>query len=176
MGLKKKRYATFFFLALTIVAIGLVIYFSRSYKNQVFQFLNNAHLIPTKEAFTELYFVIYPTLRPSEVVVGKKIDFSFVIHNVEGKDVTYPYKVYFKSSTRKTYLIDSGNIFLKNGGKIEKNESYTTTKRSLVGNMVVYLENLNRYIYFSVPNKNLILDSTLTTASSTKTISTTTNQ
>lgn len=173
--LKKNRYATLFFLVLIVSFIFLAIHLSKSYKDRIFEFLDNAHLIPTKEAFTELYFVMYPTLQPSEVVVGKKIDFSFEIHNVEGKDVNYSYKVYFKSPNKNTDLIRSGNIFINNGGKATQLGSYTL-KKGQSGNVVVYLNGLNRYIYFSIPDKNLIPDSTFTATSSLKEGATATNE
>lgn len=154
---------------LAVVAITLVLYKNSSV---VYSELNDLKLIPVDEHFTELYFVTYPTLSPSDVVVGNTIPFSFEVHNVEGTTTDYLYQVYLKTTNGDQHVIDDGHIVLQDGASIIKNETYKIATTQL-GNVVVYLKSIDQYIYFSIPNKNLILDETpiinaTTTATSTQ--------
>jgi hypothetical protein len=50
------------------------------------------HLKKTKENFTELYFEDYSSL-PRDVSLNETYSFSFVVRNLENKDMNYEYKI-----------------------------------------------------------------------------------
>ena len=111
-------------------------------------------LMPKEDHFTELYFETYPTLSQNDIVFGRKIAFSFTIRDLEGKDMDYPYQVYFKSVNKSTILIDSGVLILKNNEFKNITENYRVRENNQHGNIIVFLKNLNQEISFAVPAKN----------------------
>jgi hypothetical protein len=68
------------------------------------------NIIPKPEMFTELYFENHEKL-PLEIMPQKKYSFAFTIHNVENKNMVYPYTVYMITNHNKVVL-QHGNISL----------------------------------------------------------------
>ncbi len=64
------------------------------------------------ETFTELYFEDHLKL-PQETTLEKTYSFKFTVHNLEYKDMDYPYEVYIASNSAKLMTIDKGTISLK---------------------------------------------------------------
>ena len=64
------------------------------------------------ETFTELYFEDHLTL-PSKITLFKENNFKFTIHNLENKDMLYPYEVYIEVNGEKQ-SIDKSSVSIKN--------------------------------------------------------------
>ena len=84
--------------------------------------------------------------------------------------------VYFKGTDQRTTLIERGVMNLQDDEKGARIESFTTTKSGQAGNIVVYLTDLDRYIYFSIPDKGLISAEEMATSSTVLTGTAVTNQ
>ena len=63
------------------------------------------------ETFTELYFENHLSL-PKEVTLFKEYNFKFTIHNLENKDMEYPYEVYINVNGEKQ-IIDKISVSIK---------------------------------------------------------------
>lgn len=121
-----------------------------TYVNSV---LNRLNLIPKQEKFTELYFDDYSKL-PKQSVAGENITFSFTIHNLEGEEVTYPYRVYFEYPSGYKYVIKSGQVTTSNGESQTILVNHKFGVSNLYGKVVVSLDNINQTIHFLLPNYN----------------------
>lgn len=141
---------------LAFVAGFSYLYITQKYNQKIYNLLDTYKLIPKDETFTELYLDKYPRFYAEEVFDGKKAAFSFVVHNLEGKDVKYKYRVYFDSVNGQTRVIDSGMITLKQNESKTKDEYYVFYNSHDFGNIVVSLPELNQEVFFSIPVKNRI--------------------
>lgn len=115
--------------------------------------LRRLNLVPIAETFTELYFDDYSKL-PTKSVAGEPIAFSFTIHNLEGKDTTYPYTVYFEYPSGQKITIKNGQVVVPNNGYGKVNIKYNFQTSNLYGKVYVKLNNLNQNINFILPNYN----------------------
>lgn len=79
-----------------------------------------------KEGFTELYFVGNLS---KEAIVDYEYPFSFAIHNLENKKMTYHYALYIKSSKidEEYITLDHDKVSIINQYFILKNESKNNT-------------------------------------------------
>lgn len=98
-----------------LVLIALVIFFSALIIRRIVAIPDIRHqliLATTRqpETFTELFFE-NPLALPQKITHGKKYQFSFTIHNLESKDMTYPYVVYLSRDGVKT-IIDQKTLTL----------------------------------------------------------------
>lgn len=66
------------------------------------------------ENITELYFNNHTQL-PNKIIPGQQYTFSFTIHNLENKDMEYPYVVYLQSDGKKTILYQDKISIKKDG-------------------------------------------------------------
>ncbi len=83
-------------------------------------------LIPRPEHFTELSFDNYTATAahiPKHAARGQRIPFSFTIHNVEGRTMTYTYDV-FVVVGHSTTTINSGTIAVPDGAAVHIPEVY----------------------------------------------------
>jgi hypothetical protein len=96
------------------------------------------------EAFTELYFEDHNNL-PKTIEKGKEYSFSFTIHNLEYKDVEYPYIVYLQIDSEKV-ILDSGKLSLRNDEYKSQEEDFGP------------LYNLRTQIVVELPNENQQID------------------
>jgi len=64
------------------------------------------------ETFTELYFEDHLFL-PSKITLFKENNFKFTIHNLENKDIEYPYEVYIEVNGEKQ-MFDKSSVLIKN--------------------------------------------------------------
>lgn len=91
-----------------------------------------SYFSPKAELFTELYFENNEQLPQKEMHITdfQKVayTFSFVIHNEEGKNMSYPYLVEIASTDKK--ILDAKSIFIKN------NESKTITETFYLPNFI----------------------------------------
>jgi hypothetical protein len=93
------------------------------------------------ETFTELYFENHLSL-PSKIAYYKENDFKFTIHNLENKDMEYPYEVYMDINGEKQ-MIDKSSILIKNNEYKTITEDFTITIPMQRVKVVVNLINKN---------------------------------
>jgi hypothetical protein len=98
------------------------------------------------ETFTELYFEDNLHL-PSQVIPKRPYFFQFTLHNLEGKDMQYPYEVYIEVGQDKL-LFDKGTLFVQENGYKTIQERFATTDILRKGEIVVDLVNENQHIDF----------------------------
>lgn len=134
---------------LILAVIGSVAYFGNAYKSWIYRQLDNLHLIPRQEHFTELYFNNHTNL-PKKLGKGVSINFSFAIRNLEGADKTYPYIVYFKNPQYGTTTVDRKTVLVKNDEEKIINETYTFSSNTLKETLFVELTELNQEIHFAL--------------------------
>ncbi len=115
----------------------------------------NLGLVPIKENFTELYFKNYSELPKTieSIKIGDEVSFSFSIHNMEGKEMDYPYVIYVKNSTDEKTIIEEKTLRLKDGEEMSVDQTYTfLAEHDSVEKLKVHVElvNLNQEIHFSL--------------------------
>jgi hypothetical protein len=98
------------------------------------------------ETFTELYFEDNLHL-PSQVIPKRPYFFQFTLHNLEGKDMEYPYEVYIEVGQDKL-LFDKGTLFVQENGYKTIQERFAITDILRKGEIVVDLVNENQHIDF----------------------------
>ena len=98
------------------------------------------------ETFTELYFEDHLTL-PNKVTLFKENNFKFTIHNLENKDMEYPYEVYIDLN-REKQMIDKNSVLMKNNEYKTITEDFTITIPMQRVKVVVNLINKNQQTHF----------------------------
>jgi hypothetical protein len=137
--------------AVILVGIGLI------FRTQIYGILNSANLIPQPEHYTELYFNDFSDLQTSIAAsnyYGEAIPFSFTIHNVEGKETTYPYVVYMMSQNNIITPIASSSVALSDGASITISEEVVFNR--IVPTQAAIFVNLpeqNQSLHFFAPSK-----------------------
>lgn len=102
------------------------------------------------ETFTELYFKNHANL-PSKVILKQKYNFAFTLHNLEDKDMDYPYEMYIDLNGNKLDL-DKGSIFIKKDGYKTVDKDFTLKLPTGKVKVVVNLINKNQRIDFWIEN------------------------
>jgi hypothetical protein len=97
------------------------------------------------ETFTELYFEDHLNL-PKETTIDKSYSFKFTIHNLEYKDMVYPYEVYIASNGGKLMTIDKGEFSLKQDQYLTILERYTFEEKIKRAKVVVDLHSKKQQI------------------------------
>jgi len=116
--------------------------------------LSTVKLVPTPEAYTELYFNNTESL-PTSTIAGKPTVFSFTIHNVEGTSTIYPYAVYFQPANGAQLVLVSSTVSLADGASTTIEIAHTFQTSNIDGRVVVDLSSLNQEIDFLLPNINI---------------------
>ena len=98
------------------------------------------------ETFTELYFEDHLSL-PNKVTLFKENNFKFTIHNLENKDMEYPYEVYIDVN-REKQMIDKSSVLIKNNEYKTISEAFTITVPIQRTKVVVNLISKNQQIHF----------------------------
>ncbi len=100
------------------------------------------------ETFTELYFENHTSL-PSKIINKKNNAFKFTIHNLENKNMLYPYEVYTDTNGDKK-TIQQSTIFIKNNGfkTIDENFTIVDSSASARIKVIINLINENQHIDF----------------------------
>jgi len=98
------------------------------------------------ETFTELYFEEHLSL-PNKVTLFKENNFKFTIHNLENKDMEYPYEVYIEVNGERQ-SIDKNSVLIKNNEYETISEDFTITVPMQRVKVVVNLINKNQQIHF----------------------------
>jgi hypothetical protein len=98
------------------------------------------------ETFTELYFEDHLSL-PNKVTLFKENNFKFTIHNLENKDMEYPYEVYIDVNKEKQ-MIDKKSVLIKNNEYKTISEAFTIIVPIQRAKVVVNLISKNQQIHF----------------------------
>jgi len=98
------------------------------------------------ETFTELYFEDHLSL-PNKVTLFKENNFKFTIHNLENKDMEYPYEFYIDVNGEKQ-MIDKSSVLIKNNEYKTISEDFTITIPTQRVKAVIDLINKNQQIHF----------------------------
>ena len=98
------------------------------------------------ETFTELYFDDHLSL-PNKITLFKEDNFKFTIHNLENKDMEYPYEVYIDVNGEKQ-MIDKSSVLIKNNEYKTITENFTITVPMQRVKVVVNLIDKNQQIHF----------------------------
>jgi hypothetical protein len=97
------------------------------------------------ETFTELYFENHNDL-PKTINPNQNYSFIFTIHNLEYKNMNYPYSVYLETADTKI-ILDQGTFTLENNGYKSIKESFGPLKNTRM-KITVELVNRNQVIDF----------------------------
>lgn len=97
------------------------------------------------ESFTELYFENHINL-PTQIESGKYYTYEFTIHNLENRDMEYPYTVYLERGDNQT-AIDQGIVEVKKD-EYKTVENKVGPLKSLRTKVVVELTDKNQIISF----------------------------
>ena len=127
LGNKKINYKPKIRIGLLILAVSVIVVGFFQLMKYV-PSVKEAFILATtvkQETFTELYFEDHLSL-PSKVTFFKENNFKFVIHNLENKDMEYPYEVYIDLRGEKL-IIDKGSVFLKINEYKTITENFTIT-------------------------------------------------
>ena len=98
------------------------------------------------ETFTELYFEDHLSL-PKEITLFKENNFKFTIHNLENKDMEYPYEVYIDVNGEKQ-SIDKSSVLIKNNEYKTITQTFIITTPIQRAKIVVNLIDKNQQIDF----------------------------
>jgi hypothetical protein len=121
-----------------------------SNRSAIYDWLYDFKLVPIKETFTELYFANHLNL-PKQLIIGNNVTFSFVIHNLEGQDMAYPYNIYIKDELN-TYPIEQSTVVVKKDEYRNVDISYSPTINLAKGMVVVELTDLHQELHFLLGN------------------------
>ena len=98
------------------------------------------------ETFTELYFEDHLFL-PNKVTLFKENNFKFTIHNLENKDMEYPYEVYIDLN-REKQMIDKSSVLIKKNEYKTILEEFTITIPIQRVKVAINLISKNQQIHF----------------------------
>jgi hypothetical protein len=98
------------------------------------------------EKFTELYFENHLSL-PNKVTLFKENNFKFTIHNLENKDMEYPYEVYIEVNGEKQ-MIYTSSVLIKNNEYKTITQTFIITTPTQRAKIVVNLIDKNQQIDF----------------------------
>jgi len=100
------------------------------------------------ETFTELYFEDHINL-PKTIYQYQEYYFTFTVHNLEHKKMSYPYLVYLQTVSKKI-ILDQGTINLEDGGYKSVAENFGP------------LKNIDMKITVELVDKNQLIDFLMT--------------
>jgi hypothetical protein len=141
---KKSSFKKTVILMLIFVAVAVVTYQSRQ---SIYAEMDKLKLIPRPERFTELYFDDHTNL-PTRISKNEDVSFTFVIHNLEGKEMEYPYVVYFQSKDGNVVKIAEGFETLADGEYKAIEKTYVSNSDQNEGGVFVRLKELDQSIHF----------------------------
>ena len=98
------------------------------------------------QTFTELYFENHLSL-PDRITLFKENNFKFTIHNLENKDMEYPYEVYIDTNGEKQ-VISTGSALIEDNGYKTISVDFTITISIPGSRVVVNLIDKNEQISF----------------------------
>lgn len=100
--------------------------------------------LPRNQAYTELAFDNVNDL-PSKISSGNQVKFAFMIHNVEGKTISYPYAITLESgNVNKT--LKTGTTILASNNAVSISENLSIQSSNQRQEVVITLINLKQSI------------------------------
>jgi hypothetical protein len=109
--------------------------------------------IQTKnQPYTELAFDNIANL-PYYIPYDGQISFSFMVHNVEGNKLSYPYVISIKNGSTTT-LLKQGSVSLANNNRTSVNENLVVSRSTSKQEVAVTLPNQKESIDFWVIGTN----------------------
>jgi len=137
--------------ALAILAIVIIIsLITQGWSDGTFKDLWR-DIQPQNQTYTELSFNNVSSL-PTAIPSNKEIEFSFTIHNVEGKSVNYPY-VIINQIDGINDVLKKGSVYLTDNGSISVSEFISLTNLNKQ-KVFVSLPNQKESIYFILNGSN----------------------
>lgn len=146
MGQSYKKYTRVIRNSLIAVFIGGFLLFAYQERTKIYPEMDTLKLIPQQERFTELYFENHTHL-PTEVSANTPFTVSFVIHNLEGEDMIYPYNVYVKDSYGTTTL-ESASVMVKDAAYKTITEKYNLKSVNSQKTLFVELPSKHQELHF----------------------------
>ena len=129
--------------------VGVLLYVRQP---EIATLLTDWEVVPQLEPLTELYFNSYLDF-PKQVTKGQSITFSFTVHNLEGKTMTYPYDVYLQPRNHSIHIpIEHNTLTLQDTESRSINESYTFKTKSTQVVVYVELPSIGEKIHFALPS------------------------
>ena len=98
------------------------------------------------QTFTELYFENHLSL-PGKITLFKENNFKFTIHNLENKDMEYPYEVYIDTNGEKQ-IISTDSVLIEDNGYKTISVVFTITIQIPRSRVVINLIDKNEQINF----------------------------
>lgn len=134
-------FRTLFYTLLVVLALlaGVTIY---SAWPNIAASLHALKVMPSEEPLTELYFNDVETLPQSP---ARPLTFSFTIHNLEGKDMIYPYAVLAQFPDGRLVELDRNTIPIADGDAIRIPE---TLRLKATGEVRIIVELPEEHISF----------------------------
>jgi hypothetical protein len=99
-----------------------------------------------QQTFTELYFENHLSL-PGKVTLFEENNFKFTIHNLENKDMEYPYEVYIDTNGEKQ-VISTDSVLIEDNGYETISVDFTITIPIPRSRVVVNLIDKNEQVFF----------------------------
>src|SRR5258708_1228484 len=130
------------------VLVFICIFFFFTFTSTISSFFLEKHLIPEPERFTELYFENHQKL-PMKIDSQKQYSFSFTIHNLEYKDMIYPYNVSIVTDDKKIVL-QQNTLSLHKNQKQKISVIFATSSALPKSEIIVSLPSKGQYIDFWV--------------------------
>lgn len=127
-----------------LVVLALSAAYGYSERLAIVHALAQLRLIPLEESVTELYFSNTDTL---PVRNTGSLTFSFTIHNLEGRDMVYPYIVSAQFQNGESVVLDTNTIPIASGDVATIDESLTV-RSSGTAALIVTLPEQGEHIQF----------------------------
>jgi hypothetical protein len=99
------------------------------------------------EKYTELYFENHLNL-PKSAAIKEPQTFSFTLHNLEYKDMVYPYEIYVEDTAGSRSGIITSEVRLRHDESKTITESFEILENIKRAKVVVNLLNKNQEIHF----------------------------
>lgn len=128
-----------------VIAVGLIIAIILLQK-PVTSLLSKNHLLPEPETFTELYFEDHANL-PKTIQTDKKYVFFFTVHNLEHKEMKYPYEVAIVDGEKRK-VIDHGEFGLKHDAYKTTDVQFTIAETAARVKIETCLTELKQCVHF----------------------------
>lgn len=144
-------------LAKAIITVLTVMFFASlgAYTVAFPEFKKNVSLATSAipENFTELYFENHLQL-PKSTTIDNPQTFSFTIHNLENKTMTYPFEIYVQDTNGSRSGIMNNTLTLKHNERKTITETFAMTEPIKRAKVVVLLLNKNQEIHFWIGEDN----------------------
>ena len=140
---------------LYILALSLAVLlagFVWRYRSALYVTLDEFKLIPAEERLTELFLNTDSFSLPDEIAPARHALFSFTIHNLEGHDIEYPYRVRIQYDNNASSTIKSDVVAIQDKESRVITQSYIFTAPAKKAVIFIELPDQGQLIHFAVPS------------------------